>query len=77
MHPDLFALLFSVIGVAWLTIVPTYRGWQGLNSALAEQVEATIAALRAAQSETPESASPSSTDDRPRLSRPWNGPGGF
>jgi hypothetical protein len=45
MHPDLFALLFSVIGVAWLTIVPTYRGWQGLNSVMAEQVEATVAAL--------------------------------
>lgn len=46
MHPDLFALLFSVIGVAWLTIVPTYRGWQGINSSLAERVEATVIALR-------------------------------
>ncbi|HUD32954.1 MAG TPA: hypothetical protein VMR43_08035 [Variovorax sp.] len=45
MHPDLFALLFSVIGVAWLTIVPTYRGWQGLNSVLAERVEVTVVAL--------------------------------
>ena len=45
MHPDLFALLFSVIGVAWLTIVPTYRGWQGLNSVLTERVEVTVAAL--------------------------------
>jgi len=46
MHPDLFALLFSVIGVAWLTIVPTYRGWQRINSCLTERVEATVVALR-------------------------------
>lgn len=45
MHPDLFALLFSVIGVAWLTIVPTYRGWQEINLVLAERVEVTVAAL--------------------------------
>ena len=47
MHPDLFALLFSVIGVAWLTIVPTYRGWQGINSVLAERVEVSVVALQA------------------------------
>jgi hypothetical protein len=46
MQPDLFALLFSVIGVAWLTIVPTYRGWGGLNAILAQRVETSAAALR-------------------------------
>jgi hypothetical protein len=49
MQPDLFALLFSVIGVAWLTIVPTYRGWGGLNAILAQRVQATVAVLDEAE----------------------------
>jgi hypothetical protein len=42
---ELFVALFCVIGIGWLTLVPTYRGWNHLERRMAEQVETTIAAL--------------------------------
>jgi hypothetical protein len=42
---ELFVALFCVIGIGWLTIVPTYRGWGHLEEKMAERVETTIAAL--------------------------------
>jgi hypothetical protein len=42
---EMFIALFGVIGIAWLTIVPTYRGWKPLNKKMAERVETTIAVL--------------------------------
>ena len=45
MDVELFVALFSVIGIGWLTIVPTYRGWRYLEEKMAECVETTIATL--------------------------------
>jgi hypothetical protein len=42
---ELFVALFSVIGIGWLTIVPTYRGWGHIDRQMAQQVETTLAAL--------------------------------
>ncbi len=42
---ELFVALFCVIGIGWLTIVPTYRGWGYLEEKMAERVETTIATL--------------------------------
>lgn len=42
---ELFVALFCVIGIGWLTIVPTYRGWGHLDERMAERVETTIATL--------------------------------
>ena len=45
MDLELFVALFCVIGIGWLTIVPTYRGWGHLDRQMAQQVETTLAAL--------------------------------
>jgi len=42
---ELFIALFCVIGIGWLTIVPTYRGWRDLDRKMAERVETTLATL--------------------------------
>ncbi len=42
---EMFIALFGVIGIGWLTIVPTYRGWKPLNKKMSERVETTIAVL--------------------------------
>lgn len=42
---ELFVALFCVIGIGWLTLVPTYRGWNHLERRMAKQVETTIATL--------------------------------
>lgn len=42
---ELFVALFCVIGIGWLTLVPTYRGWGNLEKRMAERVETTIATL--------------------------------
>lgn len=49
MDVELFLALFCVIGVGWLTIVPTYRGWGPLDRRMVRQVETTRAALDDAQ----------------------------
>ena len=49
MDTELFLALFCVIGVGWLTIVPTYRRWGPLDRRMAQQIETTRAALDDAQ----------------------------
>jgi hypothetical protein len=46
-HPELFALLFLVIGLIWLTLMPTSRNgnWCDLDFLMAERVETSIATL--------------------------------
>ena len=54
MDLELFVALFCVIGVGWLTIVPTYRGWGHLDRRMAEQCETTRAALDDGPSRSPD-----------------------
>jgi hypothetical protein len=47
MYPELFALLSSVIGLVWLTLLPTSgaRDWCGFDSLMTERIETSVAAL--------------------------------